>query len=406
MSSNPVTVVGVGVEGWPDLGTAAREALLSAEVIVGSERQLALLPEQTTADRVPLPSPLVPGLPELLALSAARRLAVLASGDPMYFGIGATLVRRLGASAVRILPHVSSMSLACARLGWPTTEVEVVSVVGRPLALLHPAVQPGRRVLVLVGDGGGAEAVCDLLRGRGYGGSEVTLLERLGADDERRTSATAEQWPAGLHDPLAIVAVRCHAAPDVVVLPRTPGLPDDAFDHDGQITKREARALALAALAPVPGQLLWDVGAGSGSVGIEWMRIHPDCRAIAIEPREHRRQRIAVNANQLGVPGLRLVEGSAPAALAGLPEPDAVFIGGGVSVDGVVAACLAALNPGGRLVAAAVTLQSEAVLSDWYHRLGGTLTRISIERAGPLGSFTGWQPARPVVQWAYRKETT
>jgi precorrin-6Y C5,15-methyltransferase (decarboxylating) len=182
-----------------------------------------------------------------------------------------------------------------------------------------------------------------------------------------------------------------------------PGLPDDAFEHDGQITKREVRALALAALAPVPGQLLWDVGAGSGSVGIEWMRVHPASRAIAIEPRAERRMRIARNAVALGVPGLSVVDGAAPAALAGLPRPDAVFIGGGVTVDGVAAACWEALADGGRLVANAVTIEGERVLADWQGRVGGTLTRLSIERAGPLGGFTAWRPALPVTQWAARK---
>jgi precorrin-6Y C5,15-methyltransferase (decarboxylating) len=282
--------------------------------------------------------------------------------------------------------------------------VEVVSVLARPLAVLHPAILPGRRVLLLVGDGDAATAVCGLLRGRGYGPSGVTVLERLGAADEQQTYATAAAWPGTVHDPLAIVAVECRAEPGVPALPRIPGLPDEAFEHDGQITKREIRAVVLSALAPVPGELLWDVGAGSGSVGIEWLRTHPACRAVAVEPRADRRRRIAANADALGVPGLRLVDGTAPAALAGLPAPDAVFIGGGVSVAGVVEACLAALRPGGRLVANAVTIEAEGVLAAWHRRLGGALIRLSVDRAEPLGTFTGWRPARPVTQWSYHQE--
>ena len=229
----------------------------------------------------------------------------------------------------------------------------------------------------------------------------MTVLADLGGPDEVIAPVPG---PGGEpHSRLAIIAIECRLDPAAAPLPRAPGLPDDAFEHDGQLTKREVRALALAALVPVPGQLLWDVGAGSGSVGIEWMRVHPASRAIAIEPRAERRERIARNAAALGVPGLSVVAGSAPQALAGLAAPDAVFVGGGVTAGGVMQACLDALNPGGRLVANAVTLEGEAVLADWRRRLGGTLTRIGVERAGELGGFTAWRPALPVVQWSIAK---
>ncbi len=299
-----------------------------------------------------------------------------------------------------MLPHPSSVSLAAARLRWPLDDVDVVSLVGRPRELLHPLLQPGRRVLALVAESTAAGDVLALLEGRGFGGSQVTLLADLGGTDE--VVAAADGRP---HSRLAILAIECRPDPGTRLLPRVPGLPDDAFDHDGQITKREVRAVALAALAPVPGQLLWDVGAGSGSVGIEWMRVHPASRAIAIEPRAERRGRIARNALALGVPGLLTVAGSAPQALAGLPRPDAVFLGGGLTADGVVAACWEALAPGGRLVANAVTIEGERVLVDCRGRLGGTLTRLSIDRAGELGSFTTWRPALPVTQWAVIKAT-
>jgi precorrin-6B C5,15-methyltransferase / cobalt-precorrin-6B C5,C15-methyltransferase len=397
-----VIVTGIGADGWAGLAPGSRTAIEQAGVVVGGPRQLALLPESVAGQRIPLPSPLLPGLPELLAdgALAAGGLVVLASGDPMFYGIGSTLVRLLGAERVRVLPHPSSVSLAAARLGWALDDVDVVSLVGRPLGLLHPALQPGRRVLALAAESTAAADIRALLDSRGFGGSPVTVLADLGGPAE--AVGPADGRP---HSRLAIIAIDCRldASAGTAPLPRSPGLPDDAFEQDGQITKREIRALALAALAPVPGQLLWDVGAGSGSIGIEWMRTHPASRAIAIEPRADRRDRISRNAAALGVPGLEVVPGVAPDALAGLPRPDAVFIGGGVTAEGVVAACWDALDTGGRLVANAVTIEGEIALAGWHGRLGGSLTRISVERADPLGSFTAWRPALPIVQWSVRK---
>ena len=396
-----VTVAGVGADGWDGLSARSQSAIEAAGVIVGGPRQLALLPSSVAGRRIPLPRPLLPGLPELVASHAPAGLVVLASGDPMFYGIGSTLVRLFGADQVRVLPHPSSVSLAAARLGWPLDDVDVVSLVGRPLALLQPALQAGRRVLALTASASAAGEIRALLDGRGFGASPVTVLADLGGPAE--AVGPADGSP---HSPLAIVAIDCRLDAGAAPLPRSPGLPDDAFEEDGQLTKREIRALALAALAPVPGQLLWDVGAGSGSIGIEWMRTHPASRAIAVEPRADRRERIIRNAAALGVPGLVVVPGSAPEALAGLPRPDAVFIGGGVTAEGVVSACWDALDAGGRLVANAVTIEGEIALADWRRRVGGSLTRIAVERAGALGRFTAWRPALPVVQWSVRKAPT
>lgn len=395
-----MTVVGIGAEGWAGLTAAARDALARAAVVLGGPRQLDLLPPDVRAERVAWPTPLLPALPALVAAHRDRGLAVLATGDPMWFGIGSSLAQLLGPEQLRVLPHASAMSLACARLGWPVESVEIVSAVGRPLETLHPAVQPGRRVLVLTAGRSAAADVAALLTARGYGPSRVVVLARLGATDERIVAGTAAGWHAE-HDPLAVVALECIAEAGRTALPRSPGLPDDAFEHDGQLTKREVRAVTLAALAPVPGQLLWDVGAGSGSVSIEWMRVHPASRAVAIEPRADRRERIERNASALGVPGLGIVPGAAPEALDGLPAPDAVFVGGGVTVPGVLDACLAALRPAGRLVANGVTVEAETLLADVHAKLGGSLVRLALERAEPLGGFTGWTPARTVTQWAY-----
>lgn len=406
MSSQIVTVAGVGADGWPGLSPPTRDAIERAEVIVGAPRHLALLPAGSPVEgrRIPLPSPLLPALPELIAAHPDSALVVLASGDPMFFGIGSTLARILGPARLRVLPHPSSVSLAAARLGWPLDDVEVVSLVGRPDELLHPLLQPGRRVLALTARETAAADIRALLDARGFGASPVTVLADLGSSEERVSAAGGSDGAGGPHSRLAIIAVECRLDTGVAPLPRIPGLPDGAFEHDGQLTKRELRALALAALAPVPGQLLWDVGAGSGSVGIEWLRVHPASRAIAVEPREDRRGRIARNAAALGVPGLRVVAGSAPQALAGLDSPDAVFVGGGVTAPGVLSACWDALGPGGRLVANAVTLEGQAVLADWWHRRGGTLTRIGVERADGLGTLTTWRPALPVVQWSVHKK--
>jgi precorrin-6B C5,15-methyltransferase / cobalt-precorrin-6B C5,C15-methyltransferase len=414
-----VTVVGIGADGWAGLSPRSKAAIEQAGVLVGGPRQLALVPQAVPGRRIPLPSPLQPGLSELISAHAGTAhvgtahvgtaqadpsqadpaLVVLASGDPMFYGIGATLVRLLGVAQVTVLPHPSSVSLAAARLGWALDDVDVVSLVGRPRELLHPLLQPGRRVLALTAETTAAADVRSLLAARGFGGSQVTVLADLGGAQEVIEPADGQP-----HGRLAIVAIECRLDAGTAPLPRVPGLPDEAFEPDGQITKREIRALALAALAPVPGQLLWDVGAGSGSVGIEWMRVHPASRAIAVEPRADRRERIARNAAALGVPGLVVVSGAAPEALAGLPRPDAVFIGGGVATGGVVATCWDALAAGGRLVANAVTLEGQAALADWRHRLGGTLTRIGVERADALGTFTTWRPALPVVQWSVRRE--
>jgi precorrin-6Y C5,15-methyltransferase (decarboxylating) len=397
--SQTVTVVGIGADGWAGLPPRSKTAIEQADALVGGPRQLSLLPDAVAGRRIPLPSPLLPGLSELVAAHAGSALVVLASGDPMFYGIGSTLVGILGAARVTVLPHVSSVSLAAARLGWPLDDVDVVSLVGRPRELLHPVLQPGRRVLALTAETTAAADVRAVLEARGFGGSQVTVLADLGGEQE--AVGPADGRP---HSRLAIIAIDCRLDGAAAPLPRVPGLPDDSFEQDGQITKREIRALALAALAPVPGQLLWDVGAGSGSVGIEWMRVHPASRAIAVEPRADRRDRITRNAAALGVPGLVVVPGSAPGALSGLPRPEAVFVGGGVTDDGVVRACWDALAAGGRLVANAVTIEGQAVLADWWRGTGGTLTRIAVERAEGLGTFTTWRPALPVVQWSVRKQ--
>jgi precorrin-6Y C5,15-methyltransferase (decarboxylating) len=395
--SNWLTVVGIGEDGWHGLSRVARRALLDAQSIHGGERHLAFLPARIAASRVPWPKPF-----SLDAVLAGRgdgktRICVLASGDPMCFGVGATLAREVANGEMRVIPAPSSLSLAAARLRWALQDAVCVSLVGRPVASLLASLHRGVRLLVLSADGATPAAVAALLTAHGFGASRMTVFEHLGGNKERRIDERADDWREPLVAALNLVAIECrthagHAGP-----PLTPGLPDDAYRHDGQLTKRDVRAVTLARLAPQPGELLWDVGAGCGSIGIEWMRAHGACRAIAIESNESRQRLIEHNRDALGVPALQLVKGEAPAALDGLSAPDAVFIGGGLTVPGVLDACWARLRQGGRLVANAVTLQSEAALVEWRARHGGELTRIGVAQAEPLGSFDTWRQALPIT---------
>lgn len=389
-----LTVVGIGEDGFKGLGRNARHALLGASRIVGGQRQLELLPACIRGERQLWPSPF--SLEPILA-QRGTAVCVLASGDPMFFGVGASLARQLPAEELLILPAPSSCALAAARLGWPLQEVVSLSLVARPLAALNAHLANGLRLLVLSNDRHSPAAVAGLLRERGFGPSRISVLEHLGGPLERRIDGTADDWQDPAIADLNLLAIDCRASLDAPRLSRLAGLPDSAFAHDGQLTKRDVRAMTLARLAPMPGELLWDVGAGSGSIGIEWMRAHPSCRALAIEADAGRQQLIEHNRDTLGVPGLQLIRGSAPQSLAGLERPDAIFIGGGVTRDGVLATCWERLKPGGRLVANAVTLQSEMTLMDWRQRHGGELTRIHVAQAQPLGEFDTWRQALPIT---------
>lgn len=392
----PVTVVGIGADGWAGLTEPGRAALRSAPVIAGSPRQLELLPD-LAARRVRLPAPLLPQLDDLVRDNPG--LCVLASGDPTLHGIGATLARRLGAGRLRILPAVSCVALACARLGWPQQDIVVVSLVSQQPEAVLAALQPHGRVIALCRDRHTPAQVAALLAASGWGRSDLIVLEQLGGPAERVTAAQpACSGRVGSSADLCVLAITARPAPAAAAATRAPGLPDDAYENDGQITRREVRAPALAALRPGPG-LLWDVGAGSGSIGIEWMRCDPRARGIAIEARPDRAARITRNAAALGVPGLQVITGTAPGALASLPGPNAIFIGGGLTTGGVLGTCWERLAAGGRMVAHAVTIESEALLHEWHRARGGDLVKIAVSYLDQLGTFTTWRPALPVTQW-------
>ncbi|MGO4444967.1 precorrin-6y C5,15-methyltransferase (decarboxylating) subunit CbiE [Mycobacterium sp. 2YAF39] len=390
-----IIVVGIGADGMSGIAQTSRSELARATVIYGSKRQLALLDGTVTASRKAWPTPMLPALRTLLD-GASGDVHVVASGDPLMHGVGSSLIRLYGAEQVVVLPHVSSVTLACSRVGWAVQDTEIISLV---TAEPHTAVRRGGQAVVMSRDATSPVALARLLTDTGRGDSEITVLEQLGGPAERRRSATAREWstrPPGPVDDLNVIAVRY--LPDER---RFAILPDDAFAHDGQITKQPVRALTLAMLAPGPGELLWDVGAGSGSIAIEWCRSGIGCHAVAFERDEGRRKRITENAVAFGV---RVeVHPDAPDAFGLAPPPDAIFIGGGLTQPGLLEACFDRLPRGGRLVANVVTVESEALLAQCYSRHGGELRRFEHQRGEPLGEFTGWRPAMPVTQWSVTK---
>jgi precorrin-6Y C5,15-methyltransferase (decarboxylating) len=384
-----IVVVGIGADGMPGLSQVSRNQLHTATAIYGTRRQLDLLDDTVTAQRKEWPSPM---LPALQALPIGDEIHILASGDPLMHGIGGTLIRLYGADKVRIMPHVSSVTLACARMGWNVHDTEVISLVTAPPST---AVRRGGQAIVLSQSRSTPKALATLLTAHGRGESEVSVLEQLGGPAERRRDGIARQWAADDIDDLNVIAIRY--LPDDRVAP----VPDDAFAHDGQITKHGIRAVTLAALAPRPGERLWDVGAGSGSIAVEWCRSWQGCSAVAFEHDEQRCHNIEFNAAAFGVN--IDVRGQAPQTFDGAPAPNAIFIGGGLTHPGLLDACLEYLPADGRLVANAVTIESEAVLAQAYSRIGGVLRRFQHYRSEPLGAFTGWRPQHPITQWAVTK---
>lgn len=391
-------VIGIGEDGLDGLSARARKLIAEAEVLVGGARHLAKVPAGA-ARRIDWAELGFAGMVDRLPDYRGRRVVVLASGDPLHYGAGVTIARKFPPDEVETIPIAGAFSLAAARLGWSLADVETLTLHGRPLALLHRHVAPGRRLLVLSEDGSTPARASRLLVERGFGPSAMTVFEHMGGADERRRGGTAETWRDSDIADLNTLAIECRGGPDARVWSRAPGLPDDAFRHDGQITKREVRAATLARLAPLPEQVLWDVGAGCGSVAIEWLRAESSARAVAFERDANRIETIRANADALGAPFLKIVGGEAPASLTGqLPAPDAVFVGGGVGMPGMLEACWATLRPGGRLVANAVTLDAEAALTRFYRAHGGELARISVARAGSIGGTEAMAPLRSVTQ--------
>ena len=395
-----LSIVGIGEDGVDGLSPAARQLIQCARIVFGGKRHLQLAAPLLNGVVRPWPTPFAPD--EVLAYRH-QPVCVLASGDPFMFGVGSVLARHVGSHEMIVMPAPSAFSLAAARLGWSLPDTTLISLHGRALDLVRPHLHPRARVLALTADGRAPAALAALLTECGFGASRLLVLERLGGPRETIRETLAERFDLNDIDPLNTVALEISAAPGARVLARSAGLSDALFEHDGQLSKREIRAVTLSALAPRRGELLWDVGAGSGSVGIEWMLADPSLRAIAIEARADRAARIARNAAAFGVPGLAVVQNRAPAAFAGLPPPHAVFVGGGGRDPGVLDAVTDALPTAGRLVVNAVTLETEAVLLARHAALGGELIRLAVSRAEPIAGTTGWRPAFPVTQWIWTK---
>ncbi len=393
-----LSIIGIGEDGVQGLGVIARSLLDQATIVMGGERHLCMLPPHDHRQKIPWKSPFEASIAEVIH-HRGESVCILASGDPMCYGVGATLIRTIPTAEITIIPAPSAFSLACARLGWSLTEVETLSLCGRPPSILQSYIYPGAKLLILSQGEDTPAMVAEMFTQRGYGGSKITVLARMGGNQERIVAGIAATWQETQIAALNVVAVDSIADVGVVHLGRLPGLPDCAYHHDGQLTKREVRAITLSTLAPLPGELLWDVGAGCGSISIEWMRTHPRCRAVAIEQSPLRSRYIADNATSLGTPNLQIVEGKAPTVLKDLPTPNAIFIGGGVTAPGLFDVCWEALPIGGRLVANVVTLAGEQTLFQWHEQVGGNFTRIAIQRAEPIGKFLGWRGMAIITQW-------
>lgn len=392
-------IIGIGEDGLDGLSPATRAVLEAAEIIFGGDRHHTLS-ASITAERLSWPSPFN-ALIEKLESFRGRRVAVLATGDPLWFSVGARIGRAIHPSQIVYHPQLSAFQLAAARMGWSLPDVETLTVHGRPVEQMIAFIQPDQRLLVLTTGAQTPAQIAKFLSERGYGRSRMTVLAAMGGADEARFDGIAESW-AHVVPEFNTLAVECIADPDAALLPRIPGLDDALFQSDGTMTKQEVRAVTVAKLMPMRGALLWDIGCGCGSVAIEWMRAAHYARAIGIEPRADRRTMAAANALALGAPKLELIEGTAPNCLADLPAPDAIFIGGGMS-DETFDAAWSALRPLGRLVANAVTLESEAQLLALHKTHGGLLTKIAVNRAEPVGRLTGWRPLMPVTQWSLVK---
>jgi len=399
MSEPWLHVVGIGEDGLDGLTPATRAVVEAAEVILGGDRHHDLS-GNITAERLSWPSPFN-AMIEVIRGLRGRRAVILVTGDPLWFSVGARIGRAIPANEIVYHPQLSAFQLASARMGWSMPDVETLTVHGRPVEQMIAFIQPDQRLLILTTGSDTPGKIARFLADRGFGQSRMTVLAAMGGEREQRFDGIAESWAHEVPE-FNTLAVECIAAPGAALLPRVPGLPDEMFTSDGTMTKQEVRAATLAKLMPMRGALLWDIGAGCGSVGIEWMRAARYARTIGIEPRADRRAMAATNALALGTPGFQIIEGTAPEALEGLPSPDAIFIGGGLTAE-VFAAAWVALRPLGRLVANAVTLESEALMLDLYKSHGGQLVKLGVQRADAVGRLTAFRPLMPVTQWSLIK---
>ena len=396
-----LTIIGMGEDGYDGLLARARLAIAEAEVIIGSDRLLAYLPA-SHAERHFWPQPFS-AVVDRITPFRGRKTVILATGDPLNYGVARKLMTFIPFTEMEIVPHLSAFSLAAARMGWSLPDCDTLSLHGRDTANIEAFIQPNVRLLVLTEDASTIPETARRLVSRGYGSSKMTVLENMGGALERQSSFTAETVPSTVFSPLNTLAIHCIASPGARMLSRLAGIPDDAFQHDGQLTKREVRAATLAALAPSSDKLLWDIGAGCGSVAIEWMRAARGCEAIAFEHDPERLKKIAFNADQLGTPRLKIIAGEVPATLTNQPAPDAVFIGGGLGTPGVFETAWQHLKPGGNMVANVVTIEGELHLYDLHEKHGGDLVRIEVSHLTHVGRLRALKPRMAVTQWRAHK---
>ena len=408
ISNKWLRVIGIGEDGWEDLTSDARKLLYESEVLLGGERHLMMIPDDFKGERIVWTSPMKESITKILSWRPSqsgpgRKVSVMASGDPLCYGIAAKLLQHLPITEICIKPSLSTFSLICSKIGWSLPDVETLTIHGRPLEMIHSFVQCGAKLLILSKDEDSPKNVAELLKSRRFGKSIITVFEHLGGKNERQYCGQANSWSHPEGASLNAMAIECVPEVEAKILARIPGLPDEAFFHDGQLTKREIRAITLSRLMPVVDQVLWDIGAGCGSISIEWMRANPRCRAVAIEKSKSRSKLIEQNAFELGVPMLQIVCGIVPNALKDLPAPDAIFIGGGLTSCDLLETCWTLLNPGGRLVSNVVTLEGEKKLLNWQSQNGGELTRFHVSHVEKIGKFQGWKELRPVTQLALIK---
>ena len=394
-----LSIVGIGEDGLEGVSPAARTLIAQASLVVGGRRHLSLVAGATTGETLAWPSPPQSAFPAILAHRGGS-VCVVATGDPFFYGIGSLLTREIPAEEMVCVPGASAFGLAASRLGWAVQDCALVSLHGRSLERIVPHLQPRAHILALSWDETTPARLAELLVRHGFGDSRITVCEAMGGASERLRHATAAKFALDGINPLNLVALETSGGR---AIPLTPGLPDAWFEHDGQLTKQDIRAMTLAALAPRKAELLWDIGAGSGSVGIEWMLACSSNRAVAIERDPVRAGRIARNAAALGVPDLAIVQREAPMALQDLPPPDAVFIGGGATTDGMIEAAWAALPGGGRLVVNGITLETQTELVVRFKTMGGSLKTIQVSHADAVGSFHAMRPAMAVTQWSVVK---
>ncbi|MEM8749624.1 MAG: precorrin-6y C5,15-methyltransferase (decarboxylating) subunit CbiE [Pseudomonadota bacterium] len=400
MSGVWLDIIGIGEDGFDGLQPAAKDALEKAEIIIGGDRHHNLT-ARVTAKRLKWPSPFDAMIDEIKS-HKGRAIVVLVTGDPLWYSVGARILRAIPADEICFHPQLSAFQWASVRMGWSLADCDTLTIHGRANSQILPHIAPRARLLVLTKDASSPGEVAQMLQERGFGQSRMTVLAALGGDREQRFDGVAENWTHTAPD-FHTLAIECVASETASWFPRTGGLPDEAFVSDGQMTKQDVRAVTIAKLMPFADAVLWDVGAGCGSVSIEWMRAARGAISFAVEPKQNRRDMIAENARRLGAEKIKIINGKAPDALSDLPTPDAIFIGGGLTNPDVFETCWQRLQVGGRLVANVVTLESETRLLDLHATYGGHLVRLSVQAAEPVGPYRGWRSAMPVTQWSITK---